>query len=239
MTKQNTPAVDNRPTLGLIARTLLGVMLIAAVLFGLLFIPAGRLDWVEAWIFLGGYGIFLLLYGLWGLVRDPAQLRERGKQSANGKGWDKIILSLYTGLLLVLFPVCALDAGRFHWSRMPAAWEAVGWVLLVPAGGIIFWVMTTNTFASRVARIQSDRGQTVVTSGPYRYVRHPMYLGIIMLFAGIPLALGSLWGIIPGGGIVFLFILRTGLEDRMLQQELPGYKEFAARVRSRLLPGVW
>jgi protein-S-isoprenylcysteine O-methyltransferase Ste14 len=239
MPLQSSLPINNRPSLGLIARTIFGVLLIAVILFGLLFIPAGRLDWMEAWFFLATYGTFLLLYGLWGLMRDPAQLRERRKPGANVEAWDKTSMSLYSVLLIVLFPVCALDAGHFRWSSMPAGLEVLGWTLLVFAGGIIFWVMITNTFASRLARIQEDRGQTVVIAGPYRFVRHPMYLGNIMLFAGVPLALGSLWGLIPSGWIGLLFVLRTVLEDRMLRRELPGYEEFVARVQSRLLPGIW
>jgi protein-S-isoprenylcysteine O-methyltransferase Ste14 len=230
---------NQRISIGLIARTALGVLSITAVLIGLLFIPAGRLDWIEAWVLIASYGIFLLLYGVWGFMRDPAQIEERRKPGANVKVWDKVIMTLYSGLLVVLFPVCALDAGRFRWTLMPAAGEAAGWILLACASGVIFWVMTTNTFASSAARIQSDRSQTVVAAGPYRYVRHPMYLGIILLFIGIPLALGSFWGLVPGGMIVCLFCLRTGLEDRMLFRELPGYPEYTARVRSRLLPGIW
>lgn len=216
-----------------------GLVLIAVVLAALLFVPAGTLDWTAAWIFLIGYSAFLILYGVWALRNDPSQLRERSKAGANTKTWDKIIMLFYSLLLVTLFPICALDAGRFHWSPVPVVVEGLGWIGLVFAGGIIFWVMKTNTFASRAARIQENRGQTVVTGGPYRYVRHPMYLGIILLFAGIPLALGSLWGLIPGGLIVLLFVIRTALEDRMLRRELTGYIEYAAKVRSRLLPGVW
>jgi protein-S-isoprenylcysteine O-methyltransferase Ste14 len=229
----------NLPPLRTIARVIFSVLIIAVVLATLLFIPAGRLDWPEAWVFLIAYAIFLLLYGVWGLVRDPAQLQERRKPGANVKAWDKIIMSLYSILLVVLFPVCALDAVRFRWSSPPAAVEVMGWIGLVLAGAVIFWVMTTNTFASRMARIQNDRGQSVVSGGPYRYVRHPMYLGNVTLFAGIPLALGSWWGLIPGLSIGLLFALRAALEDRMLRRELSGYAEYSARTRYRLFPGIW
>ena len=239
MTQPVDTQMFKQPPLRMIARVILSLLLIAVVLAGLLFFPAGRLDWLEAWVFLIAYTAFLLLYGVWGSVRDPAQLQERRTPGANGKAWDKIILSLYSVLLVVLFPVCALDAGRFHWSSAPAAVEALGWIGLVLAGTIIFWVMTANTFASRIARIQQDRGQTVISDGPYRYMRHPMYLGNVILFASIPLALGSLWGLIPGISIGILFTLRTALEDRMLRRELSGYEEYAARTRYRLFPGIW
>jgi protein-S-isoprenylcysteine O-methyltransferase Ste14 len=239
MTSQNNPPKMDRPSPGFIMRMVFNLLLIAVVLAGLLFLPAGTLDWPEAWIFLIGFFGFLLCYGVWALRNDPSQLRERSKTGANVKAWDKIIMPLYSLVLIVLFPVCALSAVRFKGSSVPAALEALGWIGIAGAGGIIFWVMRTNTFASCMARIQEDRGQTVVTGGPYRYVRHPMYLGNIILFTGIPLALGSLWGLIPGGLIVLLFSARTALEDRMLKRELPGYSEYAACVRFRLLPGIW
>jgi protein-S-isoprenylcysteine O-methyltransferase Ste14 len=239
MTSQQNSPERERPSPGFIARIVFNLLLIAVVLAGLLFVPAGRLDWTEGWVFLIGFFGFLICYGVWALRNDPSQLRERSKTGANVKAWDKIILSLYSLVLIVLFPVCALSAVRFKGNSMPAALEALGWIGIALAGGIILWVMRTNTFASRMARIQGDRGQTVVTAGPYQYVRHPMYLGNIILFAGIPFALGSLWGLIPGCVIVLLFSARTALEDRMLKRELPGYSEYTARVRFRLLPGIW
>jgi protein-S-isoprenylcysteine O-methyltransferase Ste14 len=239
MTQSADPRIPSQPPLRIVARVLFSLLLIMAVLAVLLFIPAGRLDWPEAWVLLVTYSVFLLLYGIWGLIRDPAQLQERRKPGANAKAWDRFLMLLYSVLLVILFPVCALDAGRFRWSSPPRAVEALGWIGLALAGAIIFWVMTTNTFASRMARIQQDRGQTVVSTGPYRYVRHPMYLGNIILFAGIPVALGSLWGLIPGLLIALVFILRTALEDRMLRRELTGYEEYAAHTRYRLFPGIW
>jgi protein-S-isoprenylcysteine O-methyltransferase Ste14 len=239
MTSQNNPPKADRPSLGFILRMVSNILIIAVVLAGLLFVPAGRLNWTEGWVFLIGFIGFLVCYGVWAFRNDPAQLRERSKTGANVKAWDKIIMSLYSLVLIILFPVCALSAVRFKGSSMPATLEALGWIGIALAGGIIQWVVRTNTFASRMARIQGDRGQTVVTAGPYRYIRHPMYLGNIILFTGIPLALGSLRGLIPGGLIVLLFSARTALEDRMLKRELHGYAEYATRVRFRLLPGIW
>jgi protein-S-isoprenylcysteine O-methyltransferase Ste14 len=239
MTIQNSASINHRPSLGLIARTIAGALVIAAVLFGLLIIPAGTLDWPAAWIFTIGFLGFLLLYGVWAIRNDPSQLRERSTLGTNAKAWDKIILPLYSLVLIFLFPVCALDAVRYKATSVPTALHILGWIAIPLAGGIILWVMRTNTFASRIARIQQDRGQTVVSAGPYRCIRHPMYLGNIILFIGIPLALGSLWSLIPGGLIGLLFILRTALEDRMLKIELPGYREYASRVRYRLIPGIW
>ncbi len=228
-----------QPAIGAFLRVIFGTLLIAGVLTLLLFIPAGRWDWPEAWIFISAYGAFLLFYGIRGLFRDPEQLKERRHPGAGVKSWDKIILPLYSVFLLILFPVCALDAGRFRWSEVPVALKVLGWFGMALAGLLILQVMAANTFASRMARIQEDRSQAVVQDGPYRFVRHPMYLGIIVFFLCIPPALGSWWGLAPAGTIGLLYVIRTALEDRMLASELSGYAEYAQRTRYRLFPRIW
>lgn len=135
--------------------------------------------------------------------------------------------------------VASLDAGRFKWSPAPVALQIVGWLGLILAGRLILWVTSTNTFLSRTVRIQEERGQRVITTGPYRWVRHPMYSGVIVIMVCVPLVLGSSWALVPGVLIGILFVIRTALEDRTLQMELPGYDEYAKRIRYRLLPGVW
>jgi protein-S-isoprenylcysteine O-methyltransferase Ste14 len=222
-----------------VLRTVLGVVLIAGALGLLLFVPAGRLDWIDGWLFITAYSAVLLFYGIRGALCDPDQMRERRQQGANTKAWDRVILSMYSMLLVVLFPVCALDAVRFAACPLPAGLKVLGWIGMALSGVLILRVMAANTFASRTARIQDDRGQTVVSGGPYRYIRHPMYLGIIALFLCVPLVLGSGFGLIPAAAIGVLFIVRTALEDRMLASELAGYAEYAETTRSRLLPGIW
>ncbi len=223
----------------LAARLVAQTIALLAILAALLFLPAGRLDWPQAWAFVAAFGVFLLIYAVWGAFRDPEQVQERSQVAANVKGWDKVILGIYTALLPVLFIVAGLDAGRFRWSAVPVAGQALGWAGMALAGGLIFWTVVTNTYLSRQARIQTDRGQTVVTSGPYHTIRHPMYLGIIVLFLGLPLALASFYALIPGLLIGILFVIRTAKEDAMLQEELAGYKEYAGQVRWRLVPGVY
>jgi protein-S-isoprenylcysteine O-methyltransferase Ste14 len=235
----NLPPMADRPGGTAVLRLILGTLSICSLLAALLFLSAGRWNWTEAWALVIAYGGFLLIYGIRGAARDPEQLQERRRPGAGVKSWDKVILPLYSLLLLVLFPVCGLDAGRFRATSMPPAVKGIGWLAMILAGWIILRVMAVNTYASRTARIQRDRGQTVVTGGPYRFVRHPMYLGIIVLFLSIPLALGSGWGLIPAGAIGLLYILRTALEDRMLADGLPGYREFMQRTRHRLFPGIW
>jgi protein-S-isoprenylcysteine O-methyltransferase Ste14 len=117
--------------------------------------------------------------------------------------------------------------------------EIVGWIGLLLAMGLVAWVAINNAYLSAVVRIQDDRGQQVVTTGPYRYVRHPMYAADLFFFWGIPLLLGSWWALVPSLLIVVVMIIRTALEDKTLQAELPGYKEYAEKVRYRLVPGVW
>lgn len=220
-------------------RGLLSLALVLGTMGIFLFGSAGRLDWLAAWVLISAYGLFLLVFMLWGLTRNPDLLRERGRVAPNVKVWDKWINALYTFLLVGLLVVCGLDAGRFGWSSVSPLIQIVGGVMMVGAAGLIFWTLAENTYLSRWARIQDDRGQQVISSGPYALVRHPMYAGVITLMIGMPLGLGSLWGLVPGGLIGILYIVRTHLEDRMLHQELEGYPTYASRVRSRLLPRIW
>jgi protein-S-isoprenylcysteine O-methyltransferase Ste14 len=200
---------------------------------------AGRLDWIVGWLSIAAFSIVLLFYGIRGALRDPDQIRERRQQGVNTKAWDRVILSMYSMLLVVLFPVCALDAVRFAACPLPAGPKVLEWIGMALSGVLILRVMAANTFASRTARIQDDRGQTVVSGGPYRYIRQPMYLGIMVFFFCVPLVLGSGWGLIPAAAIGVLFIARTALEDRMLARELAGYAEYAETTPYRLLPGIW
>jgi len=218
----------------------LGALLAVIVIMdALLFGAAGRLDWLGAWLLTGLYFLFLLLVAIWTTIKAPGLMEERSRKAANVKTWDNVIMSIYTVLLFVLLIIAGLDAGRFRWSVMPVALQILGIVLLALSGYVIWRVIAVNYYLSRYARIQDDRGQKVVAEGPYRYVRHPMYAMFIPFMAGIAFVLGSWWALLPGGLIGVLFIIRTALEDKMLQQELPGYREYAQKVRYRLFPGVW
>ncbi len=219
----------------LIARTVAGVLLMLA----LFFIPAGTLDWPEAWLFILLYlaavsGIFI-----WLKKRSPSLLKERMSRKKDVRRWDRTLMMVYSFLLIVLLIVPGLDAVRFHWSDVPLILKGLGFAGLMPGLVFAFWAMKENAFASDVVRIQEDRGHTVCTSGPYRYVRHPMYVGVILIMLFFPLSLGSLYAYIPAFVIIILFIIRASLEDRALQKELPGYKEYSRKVQYRLLPGVW
>lgn len=213
-----------------------GLLVILAIF---LFLPAGHLDWWDAWLFIGVYAVFILVYGLWSLRNDPTQLAERSHTAANVKRWDQIILWIYTLFLVIMLVVAGLDGGRFHWIPVSLPFHLLGWAGLILSGVWIWWVTTANTFLSRQVRIQTERGHYAVTEGPYRFVRHPMYAGLLIFMPSIPLVLGSGLALIPAFIIVALFILRTVLEDRTLQNELPGYKDYAQKVCYRLIPGIW
>jgi len=228
-----------RPSVQTISGMALRLATLLAILAALLFLPAGRWNWPEAWAILVAYGGFRVLCAVWWLWKDPAQLRERSRVAANVKTWDKKIVMAYTFCRALTFVIAGLDAGRFRWSSVPLPVEALGWLGQAVAGSVILWAGATNTYLSRFARIQDDRGHVVVTSGPYGYVRHPMYLGIIVLFQCIPLALGSWRALLPGAANAVLMVIRARQEDRMLRAELGGYEVYAHRVRYRLLPGVW
>jgi protein-S-isoprenylcysteine O-methyltransferase Ste14 len=213
---------------------------VSILLMGLvLFFSAGRLDWPAAWIFLGTYTLVILTVGVWVTRRHPEVVNERGKIAHNARSWDKILMTIYSVMILVLFAVAGLDAGRLGWSVMPIAAQIAGYVALLMAMAVTYWAMAVNPFLSTVVRIQDDRGHYVVTSGPYRYVRHPMYSAIFIMWPGIALELGSWWALIPAAVIVIIFVIRTALEDRTLQAELPGYTGYAQHVPYRLIPGVW
>lgn len=200
---------------------------------------AGRVTWVQGWALLLAFVGYVGALVWWLARSDPDLLRERNQGAANVESWDKVVIRCYTGLLAVLLVLSALDAGRFRWSVVPVGVQLLAWGALCIAGTITWHVMSVNAYLSSWARIQEERGHVVVTKGLYRYVRHPMYLGIILAFIGIPLALGSWWALIPGLSIVGVFVYRTLREDGMLRQKLPGYEEYTEQVRYRLFPGIW
>jgi len=217
------------------------VRTVITVLFGLavIFIPAGTLNWPEAWLFLFLYFSFVTSALIWMKKNSPGLLKERMSRKKDVKTWDKILMIVYSFFLIILLVTPGLDSVRFRWSNVPLIIKVLGFIGYLPATVLAFWAMKENAYASDVVRIQEERGHTVCTSGPYQYVRHPMYSGVILIMLCYPLSLGSLYTFIPASIIIFLFMLRTSLEDRTLLKELPGYKEYTQKVRFRLFPGVW
>ena len=167
---------------------------------------------------------------------NPDIFAARSKIQKGTKGWDRVLFYVLQILILAIFPMAGLDH-RCHWSAFPLWITVCGYVLLTIAMAGNAWVLSVNRFAEMGVRIQP--GQKVIDTGPYTIVRHPMYATIFPLFGGIPLALGSFWALIPAALVLVVLVVRTLFEDRLLQSELPGYKEYASRVRYRLIPGVW
>ncbi|MDI7275316.1 MAG: isoprenylcysteine carboxylmethyltransferase family protein [Anaerolineae bacterium] len=216
------------------ARTVLGSLLVGAGLF----LVAGRLDWTMGWVYLAS----LLLAGLIsGAITDPGLLAERSKRRhEDQKPWDRVLFGAYGTITGYAVPLLAALDLRLGWR--PDLSLGIQLLALLPyllGWALNLWAMAANKFFAQVVRIQTDRGQTVVTDGPYRCVRHPGYTGGILLTATMPLVLGSIWAF--GLGVIgaLLLVVRTVLEDRVLLEELPGYREYAERVRYRLVPPVW
>lgn len=226
---------SNRRKFLLALRAVTGVLLMLA----LFFIPAGTFRWPEAWLFILFYLASVSGVFIWLKKRSPSLLKERMAGKKGSKRWDRTLMMVYSFFLIALLVVPGLDAVRFRWSKVPLALKGIGFLGLFPGLVFAFWAMRENAFASNVVRIQKERGHTVCTTGPYRYIRHPMYAGVILVMLFFPLSLGSLYAYIPASVIIILFIIRASLEDKELQQELPGYKEYSRSVRYRLLPGVW
>ena len=218
-----------------------GQMLVALIFaWVVLFLAAGRLDWTAGWVYLGMNFLTQALSAIVLLPRRPDMLAERSKVREGTKEWDRFYATAIVvfGTLAVLI-TAGLDA-RFGWSA-PISNGIWGLALALAFGSQMFvlWAMATNPFFATTVRIQGERGHHVVSSGPYRLIRHPGYFGSLIYNLAIPLVLGSWWTFLPALLTIMLLILRTRLEDRTLQTELPGYPAYAADVRYRLIPGIW
>ena len=204
-----------------------------------LFLPAGTWAWEEGWLFLGVFGAASTIASLYLRRVNPDILAARINRHQGTEPWDKILVGFLIVMWLATFPVAALDDERFHWFPVPWWVCVLGYALLLVGMGILTWAEAVNKFFEPTVRIQADRGQTVIDTGPYAIVRHPGYVGGMLFFIGTPLSLGSLWALIPVVLASLDLILRTKWEDETLQAKLPGYQEYTERVRYRLIPGAW
>ena len=209
--------------------------IVAGVLLG----GSGDGRWVAAWLFLAVF-VLAQVAAFREMKRQPELLVERSKVQPGTKPWDKLLVAILALVAPLLTWVTAALDHRFGWTgREPIASTAAGFVLMALGIRLTRWAIAENRFFAATVRIQTDRGQTVVSSGPYAYVRHPGYPGILALTIGAPFALGSRWALLPAALGVIVLIVRTVLEDGTLQAELAGYTEYTRRVRSRLIPRVW
>jgi len=208
----------------------------------LLMVCAGDFSWWQAWV----YSLLILIAGIggriWAEKRHPGLMAERVnfKKTADIKPWDKVLaplMAVSVGFPLVI--VAGLDH-RFGWSPAFPLWlNILGFILIAVGYALAVWALVENRFFSSVVRIQTERGHVVCDSGPYRFIRHPGYAGNILPLPGIVLALSSVWTLIPAAVALIIAVVRTILEDRTLLEELPGYQDYAQRVRYRLIPGMY
>jgi protein-S-isoprenylcysteine O-methyltransferase Ste14 len=220
------------------SRRFIGIFLFI-VFMAVVFFAAGTLDWPELWFFLGFYVTTVTALIIWLKKHDPGLLKERMSVGRDVKSWDKKIIRTYTALLMIMYLLAPLDAVRFRWSRVPLILKGIAYLIIVVSWIIGFWAFRENSYLSPFVRIQADRGHQVCTTGPYKFIRHPMYLAVILTVLCLPLVLGSLWAFLPAVLIAALFVLRTSLEDKTLRNELPGYAEYAEKVTWKLVPKVW
>jgi protein-S-isoprenylcysteine O-methyltransferase Ste14 len=224
----------------LVLKALVWVLVSFLLMAVSLFLPAGTFAWPAMWIFL------ILLHG-WLLVgiglllkHNPGLLEERLRFSqSNQKTWDKVLLPVYQLVLFAWLVFMPLDAVKYHWSQMPIVLRVVGALLLITSFILISLTFRENAFLSALVRVQHGRGQTVISSGPYRYLRHPMYAGGLLLFLGTPLLLGSWCGLLLVVLLILVVAVRAILEERVLRDELPGYAAYMKQVKYRLIPYVW
>lgn len=223
------------------ARHWIGIVVVYLSVPLVLLACGGDLDWWQAWI----YSLLFVVVGIGGRIwaerRHPGMLAERQdvEKLQSAKAWDKVLAPLMAlSISLPLVIVAGLDH-RWGWSPEFPLWLVVfGFILIALGYAFSAWALAENRYFSSVVRIQADRGHSVCDSGPYRIVRHPGYAGSILAMLGIVLALSSLWTLIPAAVALMIAVTRTALEDRTLQEELPGYRDYAQRVRYRLLPGI-
>ena len=218
-----------------LTREFTGTILIAVVLF----LSAGHVKWIMAWALFGitliwVTGTVVVLYR-----RNPGLMAERLGPKKDSRTWDKIIMSIVGLSSLAKLILAGLDQ-RYGWTTgITTTYQIFAMIVAALAYGLVLWSTAVNAFFSQTVRIQKERDHSVCKDGPYRFVRHPGYLGTLSFEFFTPIMLGSLWAWIPGMFSGILFILRTSLEDRTLKQELPGYQEYTKEVRYRLIPGTW
>ena len=205
-----------------------------------LFLPAGTWMWSRGWLFFLVVVVASILITLYLRRVNPDVIAARVNRHKGTKRWDLLLGAIFLLPTMLAIPiVAALDDGRYHWSHVPWWGCVLGYTLLITGMVGLTWAESVNKFFEPSVRIQTDRGHRVIDSGPYAIVRHPGYVSGFLVFIGMPLSLGSLWALIPAVLLCLLLVVRTIWEDRTLQDELTGYREYAQRVRYRLIPGVW
>jgi protein-S-isoprenylcysteine O-methyltransferase Ste14 len=234
MTTEQKAPVEMTP-----ARMVFRLLIYIVILGAILFLCAGRMDWVMGWAWLVVHFVVALTSATV-VPLDPELIDERTQIKEGVKKWDKMIVIPTQILMPFGFLVLAGLDMRYGWSTPLPLWLQIAALILGGLGYLLsVWASAVNKFYSRLVRIQTERGHHVVSDGPYKYIRHPGYTGIIIFMLTTALALNSLWTLTLSGALSLLLILRTALEDKTLQEELGGYKEYTQKVKYRLVPGLW
>lgn len=231
---RGTPSVTE-----LVVRAAIQFAVAIGIWGGLLFWAAGTLLWSRGWIHLGLWTVTALV-NLAVLLRwNREVLAARLKPKRTSQHFDTFVLTLFAFVTAAVPVAAGLDAVRYQWA--PLATWAVGVGIAVHAAGdaVLLWTMVVNPFLEKTVRIQTERGHRVITTGPYRFARHPMYVGVALMCLAVPLVLGSAWTFVPVAAMTLLLAMRTIPEERMLRRELPGYEEYMRKTRYRMIPGIW
>jgi len=242
MTDQNSTVSSEKNVPKIKLTVILRFIIFTIFLMAVLFLAAGKLDWWEGWAYVIQGLVVLIISRVILIRRNPDLAIERAEagKKENVKPWDRVLMPLMSIFIpLISWVVVGLDE-RFGWTPDLPDWvQLIGLAFIFTGSMIGTWAMIANRFFSSHVRIQVDRGHSVVNSGPYRIVRHPGYAGGLLGWIASPVFFSSWWAVIPALLAIIITFIRTALEDRVLQAELPGYKEYARSVRFRLIPGIW
>lgn len=242
MRKDNNSSEGNKKLKKSLTKAIVITFLIPFLQAVILFVSAGNINIHRAWIYLLTLFIFIFSGTLFLYRMNPDLIIHRleWKKKKDTKKWDKFLLPAFILISFYIMPaVAGLDVGRFKWSSLSTNYLILGIGIYIVSVIFSNWAMAVNPHFEATVRIQKDRGHKVITTGPYKIVRHPGYLAAILWIISAPLIIGSFFGLIPAGAAVFLLIIRTSLEDKTLQNELSGYSEYAEKVKYKLIPLVW
>jgi protein-S-isoprenylcysteine O-methyltransferase Ste14 len=225
----------------MITRMVVQTLLLLAAMGAILFLAGGDWLWPQGWIFLAEIGVSSFAISIWLLRHDPALLASRlsAPVQRDQKAWDRVFMAVVAVVFVCWMVLIGLDARRFRWSDVPEWGQVLGAALIALCMILCWQVFRFNSFAAPQVRMQPERAHRVITEGPYRIVRHPMYVGGMLFFLGMPLLLGSWWGLLAAPVLIVGMSWRVVGEEQMLRRELAGYDDYAKRVRYRLVPGLW
>jgi protein-S-isoprenylcysteine O-methyltransferase Ste14 len=227
-------------SLAAVLKIIVGLIAAALVVIvaGYVFVNAPRLGWTLGWIYLGMVGVALSVNLACLLQWNPVLIERRMRIGKWAKWWDKVWAALFALAVMAIIVVVNIEA-RDGASKAPGPAWLLGLAFFVPGWALLTWSMVVNPFFEKTVRIQTDQGHHVIDKGPYAYVRHPGYTGLLGWIFSTPLLLASYWAFVPALFALATLVMRTALEDRTLQAELPGYSDYTTRVRFRLIPGIW